>query len=115
AEIQALARDMGVRIKRIVCTHAHLDHILAAGAIKADSDAPFLLHPDDLELASQAPASARQFGIEAAPPPAPDFLLADGDDLELAGAQIRVIHTPGHTQGSVSFYVAGLLFSGDTL
>lgn len=114
-EILALAGDMGVHIKRIVCTHAHVDHILAARAVKEATDATFLLHRDDLELAQQAPITARMFGMTASTPPAPDALLADGSDLELAGAQIKVIHTPGHTQGSVSLYVAGLLFSGDTL
>lgn len=54
--------------------------------------------------------------IRRAPsPPPPDALLADGDDVEIAGLQLRVLHTPGHTQGSVSLYTAGMLFSGDTL
>lgn len=113
--ILALARDMGVSIRRIVCTHAHLDHVMAAQAIKEATAAPFLLHSADLELARQVPAQAAMLGLRAEQPPAPDFLLTDGADLELAGAQIKVLHTPGHTQGSVSLYVQGMLFSGDTL
>jgi glyoxylase-like metal-dependent hydrolase (beta-lactamase superfamily II) len=115
-EILALARDMGVRITRIVCSHAHLDHLMAVGPIKAQTGAPFLLHPHDLGIAAKVPQAAAQWlGIEVPPPPPPDALLAEGDDIEVAGVQLRVLHTPGHTQGSVSLYGAGMLFSGDTL
>ncbi|HLI26096.1 MAG TPA: MBL fold metallo-hydrolase [Chloroflexota bacterium] len=115
-EILALARDMGVRITRIVCSHAHLDHLMAVGAIKERTGAPFLLHPHDLGIAAKVPqAAALWLGRAVPPPPPPDALLAEGDDLEIAGVQLRVLHTPGHTQGSISLYGAGLLFSGDTL
>ncbi len=115
-EILALARDMGVRIARIVCSHAHLDHVMAARAIQEQTGAPFLLHPADLALAHDVPLAARRWmGRDVLPPPDPDFLLADGDDLEIAGVTLTVIHTPGHTQGSVSVYGGGMLFSGDTL
>ncbi len=115
-EILALARDMGVRITRIVCSHAHLDHLMAVGPIKERTGAPFLLHPHDLGIAAKVPQAAAQWlGITVPPPPPPDALLADGDDVEVAGIQLRVLHTPGHTQGSVSLYGAGMLFSGDTL
>lgn len=114
--ILALARDMGVRITRIVCSHAHLDHLMAVGPIKERTGAPFLLHPHDLGIAAKVPQAAAQWlGIAVPPPPPPDALLADGDDVEVAGIQLRVLHTPGHTQGSVSLYGAGMLFSGDTL
>ena len=115
-EIMALARDMGVRITKIVCSHAHLDHIMAAGPIVAETNAPFLLHADDLALAQQLPAVARMWlGRDVAPAPTPDFLIRDGDDVEIAGVGLKVLHTPGHTRGSVSLYGGGMLFSGDTL
>lgn len=114
-EIQALARDLGVQIRRIVCTHAHLDHVMAARAIKEATGAPVLLHPDDLALLRAVPQQAAFFGLAAEAPPEPDYLLRDGDDLEIAGTKLQVLHTPGHTPGSVSVYGAGLLFSGDTL
>ncbi len=116
--ILALARDMGVRITRIVASHAHLDHIMAVQAIAQATGAPFLLHSGDHQLARNLPAFARQWlGRNVSPPPEPAGSLADGDDLEIAGITLRVIHTPGHTPGSVSLYAegAGLLFSGDTL
>jgi len=116
AEIMALARDMGVRITKIVCTHAHLDHIMAARAIKEATNAPFLLHSADLALAERVPETARMWiGSEVPPPPRPDFLVSDGDDVEIPGLELKVLHTPGHTQGSVSLYGGRMLFSGDTL
>ena len=117
-EILALARDMGVKITRIVASHAHLDHIMAARAIVEATGAPFLMHADDGWIADRMPESARHWmGVEVPPPPPVDAPLADGDDLEVAGLSLRVVHVPGHTPGSVSLYApnAGLLFSGDTL
>jgi hydroxyacylglutathione hydrolase len=115
-EILALARDMGVRINRIVCSHAHLDHVMAVRPVQEATGAPFLLHPHDLGIAAKVPEQvARLLGRDLLPPPEPTFLLGDGDDVEIAGIQLRVLHTPGHTQGSVSLYTAGMLFSGDTL
>ena len=54
-------------------------------------------------------------GQSIEPPPDPDRLLADGDVVEVDGLKLQVIHTPGHTQGSLAFYTEGMLFSGDTL
>ena len=116
AEILALARDMGVRITRIACSHAHLDHIMAVRAVAEATGAPFLLHSDDHTLAEQLPIAARQWiGRDVLPPPRPDFAIRDGDDIEIAGIRLRVLHTPGHTQGSISLHGGGMLFSGDTL
>jgi glyoxylase-like metal-dependent hydrolase (beta-lactamase superfamily II) len=115
-DILALARDMGVEIKLIANSHAHIDHIMAVGDVKGRTGARFLLHPDDLGLARHAPQSAARFlGYLPELPPEPDLLLADGDAVEVDGVQLKVIHTPGHTQGSVCYYAEGMLFSGDTL
>ena len=117
-EILALARDMGVKITRVLASHAHLDHIMAARDIVEATGAPFLLHAEDVGIAENMPLSARMWlGHDVAPAPTPDAFPVDGQDIEVAGVQLRVIHTPGHTPGSVSLYAqeAGLLFSGDTL
>jgi hydroxyacylglutathione hydrolase len=117
-EILALARDMGVSIVRVVASHAHLDHIMAVRSIVEQTQAPFLLHRDDLPIAEALPLSAeRLLGRAEPPPPPPSAYPADGDDLEVAGVTLKVLHTPGHTPGSISLYIpdAGLLFSGDTL
>ena len=115
-EIRALAREMRVKIVKIACSHAHLDHIMAVRALKEETGAPFLLHRDDVELARSMPASAlAMLGRRELPAPEPDFFLTDGDDLEIPGISLRILHTPGHTQGSICLYGGGMLFSGDTL
>lgn len=115
-EILALARDMGLQIKLIACSHAHVDHIMAVRAVQEATDARFLLHEADIPIARGMAASAARFlGHEPPPAPDPDAFISEGDTVEVEGVQLRVLHTPGHTPGSVSFYLNGLLFSGDTL
>jgi hydroxyacylglutathione hydrolase len=115
-EILAMAREMGVRIKYIANSHAHIDHILGVAAVREASNAKFLLHPGDLEIARGTAKSARAWmGIDIPNPPEPDALLSDGDQIDVDGLKLTVLHTPGHTPGSVSFYANGVLFAGDTL
>jgi len=89
-----------------VCTHAHNDHIDAAPALAALTGAPILLHPDDLPLWKLTH-----------PERAPDGELADGQRLSVAGAELTVLHTPGHAPGAICLYAAalGTVFTGDTL
>jgi glyoxylase-like metal-dependent hydrolase (beta-lactamase superfamily II) len=89
----------GLSVQAILITHGHPDHVAAAPALQRALGAPIYLHPAD------APAA----GLAVARP------LADGDEIRFGGAALRVIHTPGHTPGSVCFYGGGCLFSGDTL
>ncbi|MCC6381252.1 MAG: MBL fold metallo-hydrolase [Dehalococcoidia bacterium] len=116
-EILALARDMGVRIKLIANSHAHIDHVLGVAGINAATGARFLLHHQDLDLLRHGFAkSASAFGLDPTQqPPDPDAFVEDGDVVEVEGLQLRAITTPGHTAGSVSYYTPGMLFSGDTL
>jgi glyoxylase-like metal-dependent hydrolase (beta-lactamase superfamily II) len=96
------------RVVGIVCTHAHDDHVNAAPAL-ADrlGGAAVLLHPEEHVL-------WRLAHPDIAPP---DFELADGDVLRVAGTALQVLHTPGHSPGSCCLYAPdlGALFSGDTL
>ncbi|MGI8549379.1 MAG: MBL fold metallo-hydrolase [Dehalococcoidia bacterium] len=115
-DVLALARDMGVEIKLIANSHAHVDHILAVGDVKAKTGARFLLHSSDVALAKLAPQSAMRFlGYLPEAPPDPDALVAHDDTIEVEGLRLKVLHTPGHTPGSVCYYTEGMLFSGDTL
>ena len=108
-------------VTAVVATHAHFDHILAAEAIRAATGAPFLLHHDDLDLLEWLPASLQLFlGVaESPPPPQVDTGLADGDSLAVGGSSLQVIHTPGHSPGSICLLGSeadnSMLFSGDTL
>jgi glyoxylase-like metal-dependent hydrolase (beta-lactamase superfamily II) len=115
-EILALARDMGVTVKLIANSHAHIDHIMGVRGVQQATGARFLLHEGDLAIARGAgPTAARLLGDAGEAPPEPDAFVSDGDEVEVEGVKLRVIHTPGHTPGSVSFYTEGMLFSGDTL
>jgi hydroxyacylglutathione hydrolase len=115
-EVLAMARDMGVRIKYIANSHAHIDHILGVGAIREATGARFLLHPGDLALARETSAMAKRLmGLDIANPPDPDAFLDDGDEIDIDGLKLTVLYTPGHTRGSVCFYANGIVFAGDTL
>lgn len=95
----------GRRVVAIVATHAHNDHITAAQALREATGAPAWLHPDD-----------RMLWDETVPTP-PDAELADGQVVDVAGVQLKVRHTPGHSPGAVSLYVPalGVVLTGDTL
>jgi glyoxylase-like metal-dependent hydrolase (beta-lactamase superfamily II) len=115
-EILAMARDMGVSIKYIANSHAHIDHILGVGAIREATGAKFLLHAGDLDLVRNTASMARNWmGVDIPNPPDPDAFLDDNDAVDVDGLQLRVIYTPGHTRGSVCFYANGVVFAGDTL
>ncbi len=94
------------RVRAIVCTHAHDDHVRVAPALRERVQAPVLLHPGD-----------RPLWELTHPGELWDADLADGQELEVAGTGVRVLHTPGHAPGAVCLYVEalGCLFSGDTL
>jgi glyoxylase-like metal-dependent hydrolase (beta-lactamase superfamily II) len=116
-EILALARDMGVTIKYIANSHAHVDHILGVHGVHAATGARFLLHESDLQLLRTGwKGAAQRFGMDIEHgPPDPDMFVSDGDVVEVEGLRLQAITTPGHTPGSVSYYTDGMLFSGDTL
>ncbi|MFF4212020.1 MBL fold metallo-hydrolase [Streptomyces sp. NPDC001796] len=106
-DADAVAAAVGDRrLTAIVCTHAHNDHIDAAPALADRTGAPVLLHPDDLPLWKQTH-----------PDRAPDAELTDRQTVVVAGAELTVLHTPGHAPGAVCLYAPalGALFSGDTL
>jgi glyoxylase-like metal-dependent hydrolase (beta-lactamase superfamily II) len=103
ADILAVVGDR--KVKAIVCTHAHDDHVRMAPDLGRTVNAPVLLHPADLpvwQLTHDGP---------------PDGELADGQQIPVAGIALQVIHTPGHAPGAVCFYSPdlGVVFTGDTL
>ena len=116
-EVLALAKDLGVTIKAIANSHAHIDHVMGVRGVNNATGAKFFLHHDDLSLLQNGwRGSAERFGIDISQgPPDPDHFLKDGDVVEVEGLKLQTLATPGHTPGSISFYTEGMVFSGDTL
>ena len=114
ARIMATVESLGLRIIGIIHTHAHLDHILAAGEIHKQTGAPVWLHRSDRFLWDTLEQQCGMWGIPYSPVPEPAHWIEHEQDLECGGS---CIHTPGHTPGSVSFYFeeSSLLIAGDTL
>jgi glyoxylase-like metal-dependent hydrolase (beta-lactamase superfamily II) len=96
----------GRTVKAIVCTHAHDDHVRVAPELRERVTAPILLHPDDRPLWELTHVDHLW-----------DVDLEDGQSLKVAGASVKVLHTPGHAPGAVCLYVhdLGCVFTGDTL
>jgi glyoxylase-like metal-dependent hydrolase (beta-lactamase superfamily II) len=104
----------------VVHTHAHLDHVLASGDVARPTGADVLLHAGDRWLWDHAPLQASLFGWQVAPLAPPTGTLADEQVLGFGRLEAQVLHTPGHTPGSVCFLLRPpgeppLALTGDTL
>lgn len=114
--IQARIEDMGVTPVRIVNTHCHFDHVMAAGEIQSAFDIPFWIPAGEEELLARAPDIARQWlDVEGGTVPTPDRLIGEGVEIGLEGVTFTVRETPGHSPGGCTFVGEGICFSGDTV
>jgi hydroxyacylglutathione hydrolase len=108
--------ELDLRLTLVVITHAHWDHVNAAGALAEQFGAPVAMHPADRPLLALVPEVTRdRTGTSGPEPPAIGRPLADGDELRIGDMSLRVLHTPGHSPGSICLLGEGSLFSGDTL
>ncbi|HET6343990.1 MAG TPA: MBL fold metallo-hydrolase [Myxococcota bacterium] len=107
----------GMRVTAIVHTHAHIDHVGATAALARVTEAPAYLHDEDRFLHDMLPVQAQLIGLPAVEQGRIDRGLPDATSLSFGRFELGVLHTPGHTPGSVCFTVPGqdLCFSGDTL
>jgi len=114
--LKVLARHQLV-VKQIVVTHAHIDHIAGAQQLKRLTGAPIFYNQLDLPLVKMMDIQASWLGIATPEVSPPDDSLEDGRKLSIAGITANVLHTPGHTEGSVCLHLPEhtLLLAGDTL
>jgi hydroxyacylglutathione hydrolase len=109
--------DLGLKLKQILVTHAHIDHVGGALKLKHLTGAPILLNENDLPLLKMMEAQAAWLGVPTPEVAAPDASLDDGMSVGLDRYPASVLHTPGHTQGSVCLHFEPLkmVLAGDTL
>lgn len=113
--ILEVIRDNNFEISAVILTHAHFDHVGAAGDIKRATGAKVLLNDLDMELYKGVRDQAAFWGYDVDDLPEPDGFIKEGDEVKAGDLTFKVLHTPGHSPGGVCLYGAGTLFSGDTI
>jgi hydroxyacylglutathione hydrolase len=116
-DVLAVIRQHGLTVKQIVITHAHIDHIGGAAKLRRATGAPVLLNANDQALLKMLDVQAKWIGMRPPEETIIDASLTTGDKVRAGGLVADVLHTPGHTEGSVCLYFAAekKLIAGDTL
>jgi glyoxylase-like metal-dependent hydrolase (beta-lactamase superfamily II) len=117
SDIQAIVEKHGLTVKQIVITHAHIDHVGGAMKLRNATGAPILLNQHDHTLLKMLGVQAAWLGMTAPDKVEIDHSIGESDKVEAGALVANVIHTPGHTEGSVCLYfpVEQKLIAGDTL
>jgi glyoxylase-like metal-dependent hydrolase (beta-lactamase superfamily II) len=117
SQILKIVERHGLHVQQIVVTHAHIDHIGGARKLQQATGAPVLLNENDLPLYDQMEVQAAWLGMETPERAHVDSAVRQGDRLRVGGTDLEVLHTPGHTPGSISLWIPAekKLLAGDTL
>lgn len=102
-----------LKLVAVVATHGHFDHVEGLAAMKRATSAPILAHKGDLPLIQGMTGQGLLFGIRVEAAPTPDRFVEDGETIAFGGYTLTVLHTPGHSPGSVSLLVGKSVFVGD--
>ncbi|MDM7275450.1 MAG: MBL fold metallo-hydrolase [Thermoprotei archaeon] len=115
-EVIRFVEARSLKVKAVLATHGHFDHVSGVSTVKSVFNAPFLIHPADVEIARRAHKSAfRYLGVEPPEIPEPDGGLREDTTIKVGSVELRVMETPGHTPGSVTLIAPGEVLIGDLL
>lgn len=116
-QIRTIVDSHGLKVKAIVITHAHIDHIGGAAKLKALTGAPVYMNGNDQGLYDNLDYQASWLDMRSPERTAVDLPARDGDTLQLGATEFHILHTPGHTQGSISLWIPSenKVVAGDTL
>ncbi len=114
-ELKKTVDELGAKVKYILITHGHFDHIMGLNSLKKTLNAPAVICKEDIVISDKINDFTRLFGVPDSVPPTYEKFVKDGDVIEVGDLKIKVIQTAGHTEGGVCYLVDENLFSGDTL
>lgn len=115
SELGAVLKEYDAKLKYILLTHGHFDHIMGVPKIKQEFGAKVYLHKDDKELVDNSDEFMISVGMQPFEHPEIDKYIDENEEIYLGKNKIQVIHLPGHTQGGVGYLVDGMLFAGDSI
>jgi len=109
------AKSKGLnKIKYIINTHSHVDHIMGNAEMVKKTGAKIIIHEEDAKYLTRTPSDLLMM-FRATPSPPADILVKEGDLIQVGKVSLKVIHTPGHSPGGMSLHMDGMVFTGDSL